>query len=73
MLGFLAEAVSTEINTNLDQELESAVWYTRSEVVAALNKDPNATFSMPPKGSLAATLVHSWINDKKWHSTNAKM
>ncbi|KAG2209695.1 hypothetical protein INT47_001841 [Mucor saturninus] len=72
MLGFLAEAVSTEINTDLDQELESAVWYTRAEVIAALNKDPDASFSMAPKGSLASTLVHSWINDKKWYP-NAKM
>lgn len=72
MLGFLAEAVSTEINTDLDQELESAVWYTRAEVIAALNKEPGASFSMAPKGSLASTLVHSWINDKKWYS-NAKM
>lgn len=72
MLGFLAEAVSTEINTGLDQELESAVWYTRAEVIAALNKGPDATFTMAPVGSLASTLVHSWINDKKWHR-NAKM
>ena len=73
MLGFIAEASSTEINTTYDQELEAAVWYSRSEVVAALKNETGAIFSMAPKGSLASTLVHAWVNDKKWQSTNAKM
>lgn len=73
MLGFMAEAVSTEINTEYDQELEAAVWYTRSEVIAALNGERNAVFSMAPKGSLAYTLVQSWVSDKKWQTTHAKM
>jgi NAD+ diphosphatase len=72
MLGFIAEAVSTDIHF-ADDELENAQWFTRSEVHAALKKDTSAKFSMAPKGSLASTLVHAWINDKKWHPTNAKM
>lgn len=73
MLGFIAEATSTEIDTSYDKELEAAVWYTRSEVVAALKGEQNAVFAMAPKGSLAYSLVHSWVNDKKWQPTNAKM
>lgn len=67
MLGFYAEAVSTEISF-ADDELESARWFTRQQVVEALNGDPNAIFSMAPKGSLAHTLVSTWINDKKWQN-----
>lgn len=73
MLGFIAEATSTEIDTSYDKELEAAVWYTRSEVIAALKGEDNAIFAMAPKGSLASTLVHAWVNDKKWQPTNAKM
>ncbi|CEP07912.1 hypothetical protein [Parasitella parasitica] len=74
MLGFIAEAVSTDIHFR-DDELESAQWFTRTEVIAALKGDLNATFSMAPKGSLASTLVHAWVNDKKWQQpgTTAKM
>jgi NAD+ diphosphatase len=73
MLGFIAEAVSTDI-TFADDELESAEWFTRAEVTAALKNEPNAKFSMAPKGSLASTLVHAWIEDKKWQNiTHAKM
>ena len=76
MLGFIAEAVSTDIHFR-DDELETAEWFTRSEVIAAVKGDKGSTFSMAPKGSLAYTLVHAWINDTKWQqptpTTNAKM
>jgi NAD+ diphosphatase len=71
MLGFIAEAASTEIDTSLDKELESASWFTRSEVVAALNKEPNAVFAMAPEGALAHTLIHSWVHDKRWQNSNS--
>lgn len=67
MLGFIAEASSTDIHFS-DDELESAQWFTRSEVIAALKGDLSSSFSMAPKGSLASTLVHAWINDKKWQT-----
>ncbi|KAG0765273.1 hypothetical protein G6F29_007656 [Rhizopus arrhizus] len=67
MLGFHAEAVSTDISF-ADDELESARWFTRSEVIAAAKGNENATFSLPSKGSLAYTLVNSWLNDKKWQN-----
>ncbi|GAN11187.1 oxysterol-binding protein-related protein 3 isoform X4 [Mucor ambiguus] len=76
MLGFIAEAVSTDIHFR-DDELEAAEWFTRSEVIAAVKGEKSSTFSMAPKGSLASTLVHAWINDKKWQqptpTTNAKI
>lgn len=67
MLGFHAEAVSTDISF-ADDELESARWFTRSEVMAAAKGNENATFSLPSKGSLAYTLINSWLNDKKWQN-----
>ncbi|KAI8074328.1 uncharacterized protein B0P05DRAFT_548130 [Gilbertella persicaria] len=72
MLGFIAEATSTEIKY-ADDELETASWFSRAEVIAALNSETNASFSMAPKGSLAHTLVSAWINDRKWNPTTAKM
>ena len=72
MLGFIAEAVSTEINY-ADDELEEAAWFSRSEVMSALNRDPTASFSMPPKGALAYTLIDAWMNDRRWNPTIAKM
>lgn len=74
MLGFIAEASSTEIDTSYDKELESAVWYTRAEVISSIKGEPTATFTTAPKGSLASTLINAWVNDKKWQTTtNAKM
>jgi NAD+ diphosphatase len=72
MLGFIAEAITVDIQF-ADDELENAQWFTRAEVRAALKNETTAKFSMAPKGSLASTLVHAWINDTKWQTTNAKM
>ncbi|KAI7905816.1 uncharacterized protein BX663DRAFT_497721 [Cokeromyces recurvatus] len=70
MLGFIAEAKSSDIQFS-DDELEHATWFTRSDVMAAANNDPNSTLSLAPKGSLASTLIHAWLYDKKWQSANA--
>lgn len=70
MLGFIAEASTTEIDTSLDKELESAQWFTRAEVIAALKGEPNTVFGMAPKGALAHTLIDSWVHDKKWQTSN---
>ncbi|KAI9249305.1 putative NTP pyrophosphohydrolase protein, MutT/nudix family, partial [Sporodiniella umbellata] len=67
MLGFYAEAVTTDISF-ADDELESALWFSRQQVIEALNGDAKAEFSMAPKGSLAHTLVSAWINDRKWQN-----
>lgn len=69
MLGFIAEAVSVDISFS-DDELESAAWFTREEVISAINQTEDAKFVMASKGSLASTLVHSWVYDKKWQFKN---
>lgn len=65
MFGFLAEASTTEIRLE-DKELEKAMWYTRAEVLAALNGEPNALFSLPPETAIAHQLIKTWATDKEW-------
>lgn len=69
MLGFIAEAVSEDISFS-DDELEAAAWFTRNQVISAIKGEDDAVFSMAPKGSLASTLVHSWVYDEKWQFRN---
>ncbi len=54
MLGFLAEAVSTDIRLN-DGELEDARWFTRKELRSGFPK-------LPFRISIARRLVDHWIN-----------
>lgn len=74
MFGFIAEAVSTEVQLR-DKELESAAWFTRSEVLAAMNREPDAKFSLPPEKALACQLIKTWATDQEWRpkGINAKM
>ncbi|RCH93584.1 NADH pyrophosphatase [Rhizopus azygosporus] len=67
MLGFHAEALTTQISFS-DDELESAKWFTRSEVMAAMKGEANAPLNLPFKGSLAYVLVDAWLHDKRWHN-----
>ena len=53
MLGFLAEAASTEIRLN-DAELEDARWFTRKELRSGFPK-------LPFRVSIARRLVDHWI------------
>ena len=53
MLGFLAEAVSTDIRLN-DGELEDAQWFTRKELRSGFPK-------LPFRISIARRLVDHWI------------
>ncbi len=54
MLGFIAEAVSTDIRLN-DAELQDARWFTRADLASGFPKLP---FSV----SIARRLVDYWIN-----------
>jgi NAD+ diphosphatase len=54
MLGFVAEAVSTDINLN-DGELENAGWFTRAELRSGFPK-------LPFRISIARRLVDHWID-----------
>ena len=54
MLGFHAEALSSEIHLN-DAELAEAHWYSRQDLVdgAAL---------LPPEASIAYRLIEAWFD-----------
>jgi NAD+ diphosphatase len=53
MIGFVADAVSSEIRLN-DAELEDAQWFTRKELRSGLPK-------LPFRISIARRLVDHWI------------
>jgi NAD+ diphosphatase len=57
MLGFAAEANSSEIRLN-DGELEDARWFTRKEMKSGFPK-------LPYRLSIARRLVDDWINGVK--------
>ena len=57
-----AESDSLQIDTN---ELDDARWFSREEVVAALDKDPAASFQPPPRTAIARTLLEHWVNGLK--------
>lgn len=58
MLGFMAEASSHEINT-VDQELEHARWFTRSELKEAVT---TGTLKLPPLTAISYRLIESWFD-----------
>lgn len=70
MFGFLAEASTTEIKLE-DKELEKATWFSRAEVLAALNREPDATFSLPPETAIALQLIKTWATDKQWSANRS--
>lgn len=58
MIGCLAEALTETISLP-DAELEAARWFTRKEVVAALD-GPTADLILPPPVAIAHHLVRRW-------------
>jgi NAD+ diphosphatase len=64
MIGAHADAIddSLTIDTN---ELEDARWFDRSDVVAALNHDPDAPFQAPPRSAIARSLLEAWVDGLK--------
>lgn len=64
MIGAWAEAIddTLAIDTN---ELEDARWFSRQEVVAALEGDPAAAFQPPPSSAIARTLLEHWVDGLK--------
>ncbi len=57
MLGFHAEAASTELEVNRD-ELEDARWFTRSWI---LENENGEDFRLPRPDSIARRLVEGWL------------
>ena len=57
MLGFEAQARTDALAVNTD-ELESAAWYTRAEL---LSSPENDTFRLPRQDSIARRLIEDWL------------
>jgi NAD+ diphosphatase len=57
MLGFTARAVATDLTLSTD-ELETARWYTRAEMLASPEDE---TFRLPRRDSIARRLVEDWL------------
>lgn len=57
MLGFTAEALTTELRLG-DDELESAAWFTRDQLKASPEDE---TFRLPRRDSIARRLVEDWL------------
>ncbi|KAI7869151.1 NUDIX hydrolase domain-like protein [Spinellus fusiger] len=72
MFGFIAEAVTTEIRLE-DKELESALWFTRAEVIAALHGDKTAPFSSSSSNSIAHRLIKTWALEWNNKGISAKI
>ena len=60
MLGFYAEAISTEIKT--DDELDLCRWFTREETVSILIKEHGEGFWAPPEMAIAHQLMKGFVN-----------
>jgi len=58
MLGYHAEALSTEINLE-DDELAHAAWFTRKELKEGVK---NKTLNLPPPIAIAHRLIEDWYN-----------
>jgi len=64
MIGAWAEAIgdSLIIDTN---ELDDARWFSREEVIAALQGEATAPFQPPPRTAIARTLLDAWVDGLK--------
>jgi NAD+ diphosphatase len=60
MFGCHAEADGAELTIDT-AELDDARWFTRDEVVAALQEASDAPFQAPPKAAIARTLLERWL------------
>lgn len=60
MFGCHAEAENDELTIDTT-ELDDARWFSREEVVAALEERPGASFQPPPKTAIARTLLERWL------------
>jgi len=58
MLGFMADATTTEFNL-IDNELEEARWLTRKEIVEELQL---GTLKLPPGLSISRRLIENWFD-----------
>jgi NAD+ diphosphatase len=60
MIGCHARALGDELTIDRT-ELDDARWFTREEIAAALQGDPDAPFQPPPRFAIARTLLEHWL------------
>ena len=60
MIGCHARALGDELTVD-HTELDDARWFTREEIAAALNGEPDASFQPPPRFAVARTLLDHWL------------
>lgn len=60
MVGCTAMAEGRDLTIDTT-ELEDARWFTRAEIAAAMQGDPNASFLAPPGAAIARTLIEHWL------------
>jgi NAD+ diphosphatase len=60
MIGCHARALGDELTIDRT-ELDDARWFTREEIAAALEGDPDAPFRPPPRFAIARTLLEHWL------------
>lgn len=70
MFGFLASATTDTIKME-DKELESARWFSRSDVLGALKG--NGVFTLPPTLAIAHQLIKTWATSASFRQKNSKM
>ena len=63
MLGFRAEALTSEISRD-DDELEDCRWFTRAEIASFADRDAaGAGFKLPGRYSIARLLIEEWVRE----------
>lgn len=63
MIACVAEALDDKITLDTN-ELEDAMWVTREDVRAALNREPGALFNAPPPFAIANSLLTTWLTEQ---------
>jgi len=64
MIGAWAEAIDDALTIDTN-ELDDARWFSRNEVIAALDSNKAAPFLTPPRSAIARTLLEAWVDGLK--------
>jgi NAD+ diphosphatase len=60
MIACTAEALGSGLTIDA-AELEAARWFTREEVLGAIEGSEDASFQPPPRTAIARTLLEHWL------------